>query len=482
MNLTVLRKDFLAGVVVFLVALPLSLGIAQACDLPAFAGLLSGVIGGVVVTLFSPSRFAVSGPAAGLVTIVTGAVATLGSYSLILLAIAIAGLLQAAFGLLRAGRWIGLIPDSVIQGMMVAIGLQLVLQQIPVFTGAETAAAGELFSPACLSVAAGAMLILLLWQQPLIRRTRILSLIPGSLAAVLWGSLMMIAGDLFYPHLSDTVERIRLPELDSTTELAAQFVHPDLLQGWNNPAVYTIALTLALVASLETLLSQQALQKIRPQYPQPSPDAELRAQGLGNTLSGLLGGLPITAVIVRSSVNVSAGATSRLSVIWHGILLLLCGVFFETLLNTIPLATLAAVLIFTGGKLASPAQWLVQWRKGWSQFIPFATTVCVIISAGMLSGLAAGLVVQLLLSSWASHQSAIQLTRYHDYFVVRFNQNLTFLHNPRLQKLLQTIPDNSVVIAEYENAEYIDADIRTTLADFQTTAGQRGIRIDSWPR
>ncbi len=198
-------------------------------------------------------------------------------------------------------------------------------------------------------------------------------------------------------------------------------------------------------------------------------------------LSGFLGGLPITAVIVRSSVNVNAGAQSKLSVIWHGILLLVCGLFFEELLNTIPLASLAAVLIFTGYKLASPALFIRQWRRGLSQFLPFLVTVAGIIAFGMLVGLAAGVLAQLLYSTWGSHRSAIQLTRYDDHYVVRFNQNLTFLHNPRLQQQLDKIPDNSVVIAEHESAEYIDPDIRMTLADFQTGAAARGIRIDRWP-
>ncbi len=257
-----LRKDILAGTVVFLVALPLSLGIAQACDLPPFVGLLTGVIGGLVVTLLSPSKFAVSGPAAGLVTIITGAMATLESFSLVLVAMVLAGFMQVAMGILRAGRWIGLIPGSVIQGMMVAIGLLLIMQQAPVTMSIELGNNQSLFSATALIVALGALLILYLWQTPLIKRSKGIGLLPGSLVAVIWGSMVVVAGDYLMPENFATLERIRLPELDSARELAQQFVHPDFAGAWHNPEVWYIALTLALVASLETLLSQEALKKI----------------------------------------------------------------------------------------------------------------------------------------------------------------------------------------------------------------------------
>lgn len=475
-----LRDDILAGTVVFLVALPLSLGIAQACGLPPFVGLLTGVIGGLAVTLLSPSRFAVSGPAAGLVTIIVAAMENLGSFSLLLTALVLAGVLQIIAGFLRLGRWISLIPGSVIQGMMAAIGLLLIRQQTPAALDAEGETLTKLFSPLSVFVALGALLVLFVWQKLRLKH-RFFGLVPGELVAVLWGGMVLLVSERLMPKAAATLDRLSLPQVDSLSSLAQQFSHPDFSHAWGNPTVYLTALTLALVASLETLLSQQALKKLVDQQPQPSPDRELLAQGAGNMLSGFLGGIPVTAVIVRSSVNVNAGARGKLSILLHGVLLLCCGLFFETLLNRIPLASLAAILIYTGYKLAAPSLFISLWRQGLVQFVPFLTTVAGIIFIGMLPGLLAGVLIQLLCSSVASHQSAIQLSRYNDHFVIRFNQNLIFLHNARLQQLLDRIPDNSVVIVEHESAAYLDRDIKATLAEFGQSAATRNIMLEQWP-
>ncbi|VVA50380.1 C4-dicarboxylic acid transporter DauA [Serratia ficaria] len=489
MNLSTLRNDIPAGIVVFLVALPLSLGIAQASGLPPFVGLLTGVIGGILVTLLSPSRYAVSGPAAGLVTIVVGAMETLGSFSLLLVALIMAGVLQLIFGLLRAGRWISLVPGTVIQGMLAAIGILLIMQQVPVALGyqgeesltALLAQGSELLSPASIVITLVALAILWLWTTAPIKRIRLMSFIPGPLVAVLWGSLAVVFGERMMPESLGNIPRIALPKFDSAEALVAQLSRPDWQGAWRNPSVYLIAVTLALVASLETLLSQEALKKLKSQTPAPSPDKEMRAQGVGNMLSGFLGGLPITAVIVRSSVNVNAGARSKVSILLHGVLLLLSGLLFSDLLNTIPLASLAAVLLYTGYKLAAPALFRAQWRQGLPQFAPFIITVGGIIVFGMLAGIALGLMAQLLCSTYKSHRNALQLSRYDDHYVVRFHQNLTFLHNPRLHSLLAQIPDNCVVIAEHDNADYIDPDVRAVLADFGAGAANRGIQLSRWP-
>lgn len=489
MSLSTLRNDIPAGIVVFLVALPLSLGIAQASGVPPFVGLLTGVIGGLVVTLLSPSRYAVSGPAAGLVTIIVGAMETLGSFSLLLVALIMAGVLQLIFGLLRAGRFISLVPGTVIQGMLAAIGLLLIIQQIPValgYQGEESlsgllSAGSQLLSPASIVVALGALFILWAWTTTPVKRIKVMTYIPGPLVAVLWGGLAVVFGERLMPEFMGNIARITLPKFDSVDELGAQLSRPDWQGAWRNPSVYVIAVTLALVASLETLLSQEALKKLKSQTPSPSPDKEMRAQGVGNMLSGFLGGLPITAVIVRSSVNVNAGARSKVSILLHGVLLLLCGVFFSDLLNVIPLASLAAVLLYTGYKLASPALFAVQWRMGLAHFVPFIITVGGIIVFGMLAGIAIGLMTQVLCSTYKSHHNALQLAQYDDHYVVRFHQNLTFLHNPRLQSLLAQIPDNCVVIAECDNAEYIDPDVRAMLSDFGASAATRGITLNRWP-
>lgn len=488
MNLSTLRQDIPAGLVVFLVALPLCLGIAQASGLPPFVGLLTGVIGGLVVTTFSPSKFAVSGPAAGLVTIVTGAIETLGSFSALLFALIIAGVLQFLLGVVRAGRFITLVPGTVIKGMLAAIGILLIIQQIPVALG--TAGENELTSMmtggaftvslSAIVVSVTGLFILWFWSTPTVKRFRVLSWIPGPLMAVLFGCLVTVAGGRMFPELVANLPRISLPSFDSLQTLTSELERPDWA-AWQNPAVYMIAATLAIVASLETLLSQEALKKLRPQNPAPSPDKEMRAQGIGNLLSGFLGGLPITAVIVRSSVNVSVGAQSKISILVHGVLLLVCGLFFSEVLNAIPLASLAAVLLHTGYKLAAPGLFVEHIRKGAQQYVPFLATIGGILLFGMLAGIGIGLATQMVFSIYKSHHNALLLTRYDDHYVLRFQQNLTFMHNPRLKGLLAQIPENSVVIVDHDNAEYIDPDVKAVLQDFGEEARKRGIVLNQWP-
>lgn len=488
MNFSTLRQDIPAGLVVFLVALPLCLGIAQASGLPPFVGLLTGVIGGLVVTTFSPSKFAVSGPAAGLVTIVTGAIETLGSFSALLLALIIAGVLQFMFGVLRAGRFITLVPGTVIKGMLAAIGILLIIQQIPVAIGAKgeselsemvTGGAFSVSIPAIV-VSLSGLFILWFWSTPTVKKIKALSWIPGPLMAVLFGCMATVFGGKMFPEIMGNLPRISLPSFDSLESLTGELQRPDWM-AWQNPAVYVIAVTLAVVASLETLLSQEALKKLRSQNPAPSPDKEMRAQGIGNLISGFLGGLPITAVIVRSSVNVSVGAQSKVSILVHGVLLLVCGLWFSELLNAIPLASLAAVLLHTGYKLATPALFVEHVRKGAQQYVPFLATIGGILVFGMLAGIGIGLATQVLFSVYKSHRNALLLTRYDDHYVLRFQQNLTFLHNPRLKTLLAEIPENSVVIVDYDNAEYIDPDVKAVLEDFGEGAQKRGIVLNQWP-
>ncbi|MCB3207607.1 SulP family inorganic anion transporter [Klebsiella pneumoniae] len=515
-----LRQDSLAGIVVFLVALPLCLGIAQASGLPPFVGLLTGIIGGLVVTALSPSRFAVSGPAAGLVTIVVAAIESLGSFSLFLMALVLAGVLQLLFGILRAGRFISLVPASVIKGMLAAIGILLIMQQIPVALGtaeetglAEVVQGNAAFSVTAIAVAAGGLLVLWLWGSPLIRRVKSLRWIPGPLIAVLLGCVTTLLLTHFAPQQLAALPRITLPAFGSLGDLLGELESPawsawrnpsvwvvavtlalvaslgDLLgelespawSAWRNPSVWVVAVTLALVASLETLLSQEALKKLRPQNPPPSPNREMVAQGVGNLLSGVLGAMPITAVIVRSSVNVSNGAQSKLSIFIHGVLLLICGLWFSGLLTLIPLASLAAVLLYTGYKLATPRLFIEQFRQGAAQYVPFLATIGGIIAFGMLAGIGIGLATQMAFSLWRSHRHSLQLARYDDHYVLRIQQNLTFMHNPHLLALLAKIPEKSVVIVEHDSVGYLDPDVRAVLDDFAENAPQRGIRLNQWP-
>ena len=435
-----LRQDSLAGIVVFLVALPLCLGIAQASGLPPFVGLLTGIIGGLVVTALSPSRFAVSGPAAGLVTIVVAAIESLGSFSVFLMALVLAGVLQLLFGILRAGRFISLVPASVIKGMLAAIGILLIMQQIPVALGtaeetglADVVQGNAAFSLSAIAVAAGGLLVLWLWGSPLIRRVKSLRWIPGPLIAVLLGCVTTLLLTHFAPQQLAALPRITLPAFGSLGDLLGELESP-AWSAWRNPSVWVVAVTLALVASLETLLSQEALKKLRPQNPPPSPNREMVAQGVGNLLSGVLGAMPITAVIVRSSVNVSNGAQSKLSIFIHGVLLLICGLWFSGLLTLIPLASLAAVLLYTGYKLATPRLFIEQFRQGAAQYVPFLATIGGIIAFGMLAGIGIGLATQMAFSLWRSHRHSLQLARYDDHYVLRIQQNLTFMHNPHLRR------------------------------------------------
>lgn len=480
------RQDSLAGIVVFLVALPLCLGIAQASGLPPFVGLLTGIIGGLVVTALSPSRFAVSGPAAGLVTIVVAAIESLGSFSLFLMALVLAGVLQLLFGILRAGRFISLVPASVIKGMLAAIGILLIMQQIPVALGSaeetglvDIVKGNATFSLSAIAVAAGGLLVLWLWGSPLIRQVKSLRWIPGPLIAVLLGCVTTLLLTHFAPQQLAALPRITLPAFGSLGDLLGELESP-AWSAWRNPSVWVVAVTLALVASLETLLSQEALKKLRPQNPPPSPNREMVAQGVGNLLSGVLGAMPITAVIVRSSVNVSNGAQSKLSIFIHGVLLI-CGLWFSGLLTLIPLASLAAVLLYTGYKLATPRLFIEQFRHGAAQYVPFLATIGGIIACGMLAGIGIGLATQMAFSLWRSHRHSLQLARYDDHYVLRIQQNLTFMHNPHLLALLAKIPEKSVVIVEHDSVGYLDPDVRAVLDDFAENAPQRGIRLNQWP-
>lgn len=484
-----LRFDIPAGLVVFLVALPLSLGIAQASGVPPFVGLLTGIIGGIIVTLLSPSPFSVSGPAAGLVTIVTGAIATLGDFQTFLLALVLAGVLQLIFGVLRTGKLASLVPSAVIHGMLAGIGTLLILQQLPLAMGypvGQTLSDNLSFeklqqsiAPTAIIVTVGALLLIKFWGSSTLKHRLRLSVLPGPLIAVLWGCLIVWLGQGLLPSFAN-LQRIELPALTNMEALQSQFSFPNW-QAWNNPSVYVIAITIALVGSLETLLSQEALKKIAPMRPEPSADKELRAQGVGNLLSGFVGGLPITSVIVRSSANVQAGARTRMSILIHAVLLLLSALLFADLLNSIPLASLAAILIYTGFKLAHPKIFMMLWRQGLQQFIPFVATLGGILFLGMLEGIALGLAVQVIWTLYQSNRNALRLTRYDDHYLIQFHQNLTFLNKVRLKHLLDQVKDNSEVIIDCEGINYLDDDIREMLNEYQQSAVEQGIKVSLHP-
>lgn len=390
------RRDLRAAVVVFLVALPLCLGIALASGAPLIAGLVTGVIGGLVVGFASGSHLMVSGPAAGLTAVVLGAITTLGGFSSLLAALFLAGLMQIALGLLRAGVVSRYVPHAVVHGMLAGIGLIIIRGQLPYVFGADiaSAAAGiaQAFSglhPAALLVSLLALALLVLWEQPFMK---LFAAVPGALVAVCVCTVLNLA--LGTDFALQGGQLVNLPVIASPAALLAALDAPDW-SALTHSAVWMTAVTIAVIASLETLLSLEATDRMDPQQRTSSPNRELIAQGLGNALCGLAGGLPMTGVIARSSANVYAGARTRVAAIVHGVLLLVAVLVAPLLLNLIPLAVLAVVLIYTGWKLAHPRQLPYFLKQGVGQWLPFVVTIVAILATDLLIGIAVGLAVSL---------------------------------------------------------------------------------------
>lgn len=494
-----LNHDLPAGIVVFLVALPLCLGIALASGAPLFSGIIAGVVGGVIVAWASGSQLSVSGPAAGLTVIVFNAIETLGSFQGFLLAVVMAGMLQILLGYVRAGVIGAYFPSSVIKGMLAAIGLILILKQIPHAVGydvsfdgdesymQETAASTleELFA-ALRRISLGAtlvsgvsLLILVAWEQPMIKRIALLRLIPGPLVAVIWGvGYNLIAQRIAPSWAISNKHLVSLPVIETPTQVFDFLQFPDLSYLYQ-PKVYTIAVTLAIIASLETLLSLEAIDKIDPLKRVSPANRELKAQGLGNMLSGLLGGLPMTAVIVRSAANVNAGAQSKVSAFFHGILLLLSALFFANYLNMIPLACLAAILLQTGYKLAKPKLFIEFYHKGLNQLIPFVVTIGAILITDLLKGILIGIVIGLYYVIRANYHAAITLSHSGRDYTLMLNKDVSFLNRALLRRLLDQIDAHSHVLIDGSKAQFIDYDILETIHDFMKNAQDRYIKIDT---
>jgi len=480
--LPALRHDLTAGMVVFLVALPLCLGSAQAVGAPPLAGLLSGVTGGILVTLLSPSPLSVSGPAAGLISLTLTSVATLGSMSAFLAALMLAGLLQFGMGLLRAGRLAGLILGTVVRGLLAAIGLMLIIQQLPAAVGYVPDPVGfqalpghivQDFTPGSVLIVAGSLFLLLLQEMPFWQRTG-LRYLPAPLLVVLWGVaalfLLPETGNLAVP----LTQRVQLPVLSPGSGWPLPL--PDG-SAFLQPELYRVAVSIALIASIETLLSLEATTKIDPLRRAPHSDRELMAQGIGNIVSGALGGLPLTAVIVRSSANIYAGARTRFSAFFHGVLLMMAAWFMAPLLNNIPLASLSAILIFTGFRLASPAVFIRQWRAGLRPFIPFSVTVAGILGLGMPEGIALGSLCALLLSVMDAEKHMLTLTQRGNIWLLHIHQNITFMSKPRLCQLLDTIPEGSTVYIELPPGVALAPDLLEAIANFRHQACNRRLDV-----
>ncbi|MDX5419211.1 MAG: SulP family inorganic anion transporter [Hymenobacteraceae bacterium] len=497
-----LGKDIPAGLVVFLVALPLCLGISLASGAPLFSGILTGIVGGVVVSLLSGSQLSVSGPAAGLTVIVLNGIESLQSFEGFLLAVVLAGAMQVVLGFVKAGV-IGLyFPSSVIKGMLAAIGLILILKQIPHFMGADDDFFGEMnfiqpdgrttFSElahaftainlGALIVGVVSLIILLLWDSSWLKRFKFFKLVPGALIAVVVSIAMNELFKSMAPGLVISASHlVSLPVISSITEMGNELRLPDFGM-LTNPQVYVVAITIAIVASLETLLSVEAVDKLDPHKRRTPNNRELKAQGVGNMLSGLIGGLPMTAVIVRSSANVAAGGETKMSSFFHGLLLLLSVLFLANFLNLIPLSALAAVLLTVGYKLTKPSLYKSQLKIGSEQFIPFIVTILAILFTDLLIGISVGLAVGVFYILKANYKSPYFFHKEEqtdrELIRIKLSEHVSFLNKASIVLTLDHLPNNSHVIIDGENSEYIDYDVLEAIGAFKKTAHERNIQVE----
>lgn len=487
-----LKYDFPASIVVFLVALPLCLGIAMASGAPLFAGVLTGVIGGIVVASFSGSALSVSGPAAGLTTIVATSIMQLGAYETFLLAVVVAGVLQLILGIVKAGMIGNYFPSSVILGMLAAIGITIILKQIPIAFGMIEAHAFELegggisvFTDTVLNtVNWGATIICLLSLAILIFWPKIkgLNKLPAPLVVVLLGVGLSIAFQGTAWSLSGNGHFVSIPVVSSFNEFLGLFIFPNFAE-IGNKDVWTVAITIAIVASLETLLSIEAVDKIDPFKRNSPTNKELLAQGIGNISSGMLGGLPLTSVIVRSSANASAGGRTRQSAILHGIWLLLALIAIPSLINYIPLSCLAAILLHTGFKLAKPALFQLMFKKGLDQFIPFVITVLAVVFTDLLTGVGVGIVVATFYILKANMQNAyrfeVEKKEEKSTAILTLAEEVSFLNKAPIQQKLYNIPKGiDKIVINGNESKFIDKDVIEVIKDFEQNALSKGVSIE----
>ena len=468
------REDAVAGVVVFLVALPLCLGIAIACGVPPVSGLIAGIVGGTVVPFISRSPLSVTGPAAGLTSIVLVEVQHLGGIRPFLTAVMIAGLLQLLLGLMRSGRFSALVPSAVIKGMLAAIGITIVLKQLPVAFGSNQ---GIMDIPADLhlgavSIAAISLGLLYGWKHTPLQRYPMVS---PALVVVVLGSALA-ASFTGYPALALSAAQFVDVPLGGIGALWAALPKPEF-SALSNSATWTAGATIAIVASIETLLSVQAVDRLDPLKRHSPPDRELLAQGTANAVSGLLGGLPVTSVIVRSGANVAAGGRERMSALVHGVLLLVAVVFAGTFLNAIPLACLAAVLIQVGLNLCKPALFSTQVKLGITQLLPFAITIVSVLALDLLKGVIVGIVVGIGFVLYENSKRAVVALRDDDgVWRMRFRRDGTFVSKPGIVATLDEVEDGDSVIID-GTGEYIDHDVKEVLAMFMEDAHHRAIKV-----
>ena len=495
------KYDVPSAIVVFLVALPLCLGIALASGAPLFSGLIAGIVGGLIVAPLSGSPLGVSGPAAGLAVIVYGAIEELGAYPTFLAAVVVAGITQMILGALRAGVIGYYFPSSVIKGMLSGIGIIIFLKQIPHAVGYDADPEGDLsfiqqdghntfselkwmldsLNPTATLIAALGLAILILWERPFMKKLSFTTIIQGPLVTVVMGILIAMNTTTIEGWILTADHMVAIPVTEGLDGFLGQFTTPDM-SAFTNPAIYTIGITMAVVASLETLLCVEATDKLDPFKRITPTNKELWAQGAGNVVSGLIGGLPITQVIVRSSANIQSGGRTKASAFIHGSLLLICAYAIPKVLNMIPLAALAAILLIVGWKLAKPALFIAMWKKGQSEFIPFTVTVVGIVMTDLLTGIALGLVVAIVYILWDNfklpYKFDIKNYKAGEPICIEFSESVSFLNKASIQRTLNTLPDGVRVVLDARNSLRIHPDVVEIVEQFQINAATRDITVE----
>lgn len=489
------RHDLPAGLSVFLVALPLCLGIALASGAPVYAGLLSGIIGGLVVSLISGSHLSVSGPGAGLTTLVAASIISLGGYPVFLLAVIVAGFFQIILSVLKAGIIANYFPSSVIKGMLAAIGILLISKQIPLALGYDqpdfwTSGFLQLFSSGKISsnfqtlnqhitkgaitIALVSLILLVIWQQPFAKKLKV---IPAPLAVVVAGMLLALAFDNWIPSLSlKSNQLVSIPE-----NVFASIRFPDFTKLFSNIEIWKAGVLIGLLASLETLLCVEAIDKLDRHNRITPVNRELLAQGVGNIACGLLGAIPMTAVVVRGAANADAGARTKLSAFTHGVFILLAVIFIPFVLNLIPLASLAAILIMTGYNLTKPKLYRNMWSLGLKQLLPFIITIVVILSTDLLVGVSIGLLISIYFIVQNNFKDEFKIIHHKKHetevYDIKLHSNVTFLNKVKLRNALDKIPEYSLLTIDGRDCNFIDYDILEIISEYANKAHDRHIEL-----
>lgn len=501
-----LGSDFPSSLVVFLVALPLCLGVGlssttvEGMEANVFSGIIAGVVGGIIVGICSGSRVGVSGPAAGLILIVASAIGTLQSFEAFLLAVVLSGVIQLIAGFVGLGIIGNYFPSSVIKGMLAAIGITLILKEIPravgydkdyfgdesffqlngenTFSAIKHAFENALHSGAII-IFLISMAILIIFDRPFMKKFKFMKFIPGALIVVIVGIVLNNVFATAAPSLHLFGEHaVSLPVLSSLSEFATVLKHPDF-SAWSNPQVYIIAGTIALVGSLESLLSVEATDKIDPEKSITPTNRELKAQGIGNIVSGLIGGIPITQVIVRSSANVNAGVKTKMSTILHGVLLALCVILIPNVLNMIPLAALSAVLFMVGYKLAKVSLFKTMYRLGWEQFLPFIATVFGVVFKDLLFGIGIGMVFAIFFILRKNFKNDFRLEKTGNHTTITLTEEVSFLNKAGLVTALGEINENDEVTIDCSYSKVVDHDVIELIWEFShINAKERNIVVN----